>query len=168
MVAAFEAGQPLPESFDALACDLARHQAANIEGYARLCRARGLDLGALASAADIPAVPTDAFKMTRVATFEASNHPLTARAMNSGPLSLRRWPGQPRSANSFASTATTSLAVIRRATTSTRHSRVNSSTIGRIFSRRGLSHRGPSGAVAEQKAVPDVWQQPQNPTRQGE
>jgi hypothetical protein len=72
MVAAFEAGQPLPESFDALACDLARHQAANIEGYARLCRARGLDLGALASAADIPAVPTDAFKMTRVATFEAS------------------------------------------------------------------------------------------------
>jgi hypothetical protein len=72
MVAAFVAGQPPPETFDALACDLARHQAAHIEGYARLCRARGVDLGALASADAIPAVPTDAFKVTRVATFEPS------------------------------------------------------------------------------------------------
>ena len=69
MVAAFVADQPPPEPFDALACDLARHQAAEIEGYARLCRARGVDPAALVSAADIPAVPTDAFKLTRVATF---------------------------------------------------------------------------------------------------
>jgi hypothetical protein len=79
MVATFEAGAPAPESFDALACDLARHQGANIEGYARLCRARGVDLASLASAADIPAVPTDAFKMTRVAAFDASDTVTTFR-----------------------------------------------------------------------------------------
>lgn len=69
MVAAFERGEPSPEPFDALACDLARFQAAEIVGYSRLCRARGVDPSALASAADIPAVPTDAFKVTRVAAF---------------------------------------------------------------------------------------------------
>ncbi|MDB5216707.1 MAG: Long-chain-fatty-acid--luciferin-component ligase [Myxococcaceae bacterium] len=79
MVAAFEAGAPPPEPFDALACDLARHQAASIEGYARLCRARGVDPAKLTSAADIPAVPTDAFKMTRVATFDASDTVTTFR-----------------------------------------------------------------------------------------
>jgi hypothetical protein len=79
MVAAFEAGAPAPESFDALACDLARHQAASIEGYARLCRARGVDLAALTSVAHIPAVPTDAFKLTRVATFEARDAAVTFR-----------------------------------------------------------------------------------------
>jgi len=71
-VAAFEAGEPPPESFDALACDLARHQAREIPGFARLCAARGVDPDTLTSAADIPAVPTDAFKVTRVATFDPS------------------------------------------------------------------------------------------------
>ena len=79
LVSAFSAGAPPPESFDALACDLARYQAARIEGYARLCRARGLDLAALSSAADIPAVPTDAFKMTRVATFSLEETTTTFR-----------------------------------------------------------------------------------------
>lgn len=69
MVSAFERDQASPEPFDALACALARFQASQIEGYARLCRARRVDVGALARAADIPAVPTDAFKLTRVATF---------------------------------------------------------------------------------------------------
>ena len=73
MVTAFEAGEPAPEPFDVLACDLARFQAAHIEGYARLCRARGIDPNALARATDIPAVPTDAFKVTRVATFAESD-----------------------------------------------------------------------------------------------
>jgi hypothetical protein len=68
-VVAFEVGAPPPEPFDTLACDLARFQAAEIEGYARLCRARRVDPSALASATDIPAVPTDAFKVTRVSTF---------------------------------------------------------------------------------------------------
>lgn len=79
MVSAFEAGTAAAEPFDVLACDLARHQAASIEGYARLCRARGVDVATLASAADIPAVPTDAFKVTRVATFDPTATATTFR-----------------------------------------------------------------------------------------
>ncbi len=59
----------MPEAFDRLACDLARFQAARVPGYAKLCRARSVDVGALARAGDAPAVPTEAFKMTRIATF---------------------------------------------------------------------------------------------------
>ncbi len=68
-VAAFERGAPMPEAFDALACDLARFQAENVTGFARLCHTRAIDPRALVRAADIPAVPTDAFKMTRIAAF---------------------------------------------------------------------------------------------------
>lgn len=68
-----------PEPFDALACDLARFQAQHIEGYMRLCRARGVDPNELTRASDIPAVPTDAFKVTRVATFAPSEACATFR-----------------------------------------------------------------------------------------
>jgi hypothetical protein len=68
-VDAFEAGAPSPEAFDTLACDIARFQALTTVGFARLCRARRLDPTSLARAEDVPAVPTDAFKLTRVATF---------------------------------------------------------------------------------------------------
>ncbi len=59
------------EPFDPIARALACHQARFSEGYARMCAARGVDpssspLGAL------PAVPTDAFKLARVATFPAA------------------------------------------------------------------------------------------------
>ena len=67
-VDAYEGGAAMP-SFDELACDLARHQAETSSGFARLCRARGVDPSSLRDANDIPAVPTDAFKLTRVATF---------------------------------------------------------------------------------------------------
>lgn len=68
-IGAFERRETAPEAFDALACDLARFQAAKIEGVARLHRARSVDAAALVHANDIPAVPTDAFKMTRIAAF---------------------------------------------------------------------------------------------------
>jgi hypothetical protein len=68
-VHAFEAGRPMPESFDALASDLARFQAAHVPGYARLCQARGASPAAFHRAADAPAVPTEAFKLSRVAAF---------------------------------------------------------------------------------------------------
>jgi hypothetical protein len=68
-VHAFDAGLPMPEPFDALAADLARFQALRVDGYGRLCRARGLDLARIRSAAEAPAVPTDAFKVSRVAAF---------------------------------------------------------------------------------------------------
>ena len=66
---AFETGAAMPELFDRLACDLARFQASRVEGYGKLCRARGVNLSTLSQATDAPAVPTDAFKIARVATF---------------------------------------------------------------------------------------------------
>jgi hypothetical protein len=67
------------DSFDGLACDLARFQAEHAPGYGRLCRARGVDPAALARAEAIPAVPTDAFKLTRVATFDEAEAVVTFR-----------------------------------------------------------------------------------------
>lgn len=78
-VAAYEGAAPMPESFDVLACDIARHQYENSEGFVRLCRARGVDAALLSSANDIPAVPTDAFKLTRVATFPEGETTATFR-----------------------------------------------------------------------------------------
>jgi acyl-CoA synthetase (AMP-forming)/AMP-acid ligase II len=69
MVRAFERRQPMPEAFDALAVDLARFQQAQVEGYARLCAARGVDPRAIARAEQAPAVPTDAFRLARVFAF---------------------------------------------------------------------------------------------------
>lgn len=60
------------ELFDHLACDLARHQAASCAAVARLFRARKIDASKLETAAEIPAVPTDVFKLTRVATHAPS------------------------------------------------------------------------------------------------
>jgi len=85
-VAAWEAGEASPETFDGFACDLARYQRDHAPGFARLCRARGVDTFAIAE--DIPPVPTDAFKLTRVGTlaegeavttFETSGTTLGAR-----------------------------------------------------------------------------------------
>jgi hypothetical protein len=68
-VRAFESGQGAPEPFNALGCDLARFQASSVDGYARLCHARGVDPGSLRDAHAAPAVPTEAFKLARVAAF---------------------------------------------------------------------------------------------------
>lgn len=71
-VASFERAEGAPEPFDRLACDLARYQAEHVAPYARLLRARGTDAGTFEDAARLPAVPTDAFKHTRVAAFDPS------------------------------------------------------------------------------------------------
>ena len=65
--------------FDAFACELARYQAAHAPGFGRLCAARGVDPAKLLRAADIPPVPTDAFKLTRVATFDEEHTVATFR-----------------------------------------------------------------------------------------
>lgn len=78
-VDAFEAGQPMPEPFDALACDVARFQARFVDGYRRMIAARGLDPSAFARAIDAPAVPTDAFKAARVSAFAPEDTPVTFR-----------------------------------------------------------------------------------------
>lgn len=78
LVEDFEAGREAP-SFDALACELARYQAEHSAGYGRLCHARGIDPAALTRASDIPAVPTDAFKVTHVSTFPPGEAVVTFR-----------------------------------------------------------------------------------------
>ena len=64
----FAAGDETPDTFAGLALDIARFQADASEGFRRLLRARGKRLVALD---DIPPVPSDAFRLARVATFSA-------------------------------------------------------------------------------------------------
>lgn len=80
-VDAFERGTDVPssEAFDALACDVARFQAEHSPGYARLCHARGIDPSRLTQATAVPAVPTDAFKLTHVGVFPAEEATATFR-----------------------------------------------------------------------------------------
>lgn len=66
------------EPFDVLAADLARHQARFAPGYARLCAARRVDPERDPPRA-LPAVPTDAFRVARVATFPAGLEEATFR-----------------------------------------------------------------------------------------
>lgn len=63
--------------FDRFACAVADYQREHAAGFARLCRARGVTT--FARAEDIPAVPTDGFKMTRVATFPEAESKITFR-----------------------------------------------------------------------------------------
>lgn len=72
VVSAYESRLAMPESFDAIACDIARYQASNIPGYATLCKRRGIDPDRIHRASEAPAVPTDLFKLTRVAAFESN------------------------------------------------------------------------------------------------
>lgn len=67
-VAASERGPVDERVFDALACDIARAQAEHCAAHARLYDAVSVDAKELLFADDIPAVPTDAFKLARIAT----------------------------------------------------------------------------------------------------
>jgi len=58
------AGTAPGESFDALAVDIAKYQAAHIPGVARLVAARGADLSDVSA---VPAVPVEAFRLARIA-----------------------------------------------------------------------------------------------------
>ena len=60
-------GAETPESFDALACSIARFQAEAGNGLERLLSARGAEACELRDASQIPAIPTDAFKLRRIA-----------------------------------------------------------------------------------------------------
>ena len=73
------------DSFVGLALDIARFQAEASEGFGRLVRARGAGLEALD---DIPPVPSDAFRLTRVATFPAAHDSL--RFFTSGTTGTER------------------------------------------------------------------------------
>lgn len=60
------------EPFARLAWDLAAHQARHVPAIARLFRARGQDPALPGDVDAIPAVPTDVFRLTRVAAFPES------------------------------------------------------------------------------------------------
>src|SRR5260221_8174476 len=79
MVRAFERGARMPETFDALACDLARFQCEHVPGYARLCAARGVDPRVIDRSARAPVVPTDAFRLARVFAFDERDATVTFR-----------------------------------------------------------------------------------------
>lgn len=55
------------EPFDALAADIARFQIERVAPLGRLARARGLAAASIAAAPDIPALPTEVFRLARVA-----------------------------------------------------------------------------------------------------
>jgi hypothetical protein len=60
------------EGFDGLAMSIARFQATRVPAIGRLVAARGVDLYAARHAGEIPAVPSDVFRLTRVAAHPAS------------------------------------------------------------------------------------------------
>lgn len=62
------------DTFESLALDIARYQAKYIPGFARLVDAAS---GGLACVGDIPAVPVDAFRMTRIAAHPSDQDELT-------------------------------------------------------------------------------------------
>lgn len=66
-------GAELPESFDALGVSIATFQAEHQPGYARLCAARGVDPRQAERLAELPAVPTDTFRLMRVAAHPAED-----------------------------------------------------------------------------------------------
>jgi hypothetical protein len=64
-------GGATAESFDALGLDIARHQAEHVPVYRRLVASRGCDPRGAKMVRELPAVPTDAFRLARVAAHSA-------------------------------------------------------------------------------------------------
>ena len=68
--AAGERALDLGPEFDEIALDIASLQHSAQPGYARLCAARGVTPSAAGRADALPPVPTDAFKLARVSSFD--------------------------------------------------------------------------------------------------
>jgi hypothetical protein len=60
-------GEAPAETFDTLALDIARHQAAHVPAVGRLFASRGCHLMKTESVRELPALPTDVFRLTRIA-----------------------------------------------------------------------------------------------------
>lgn len=78
-IAASARGEAPAEAFDALGLDLARFQARASAPYARLLAARGAEPSRARALAELPAVPTDAFKLTRIAAHPPELDAITFR-----------------------------------------------------------------------------------------
>ncbi len=66
-IEASEKGAAPAETFDSLGLDIARHQAEHVPVYRRLVASRGCDPRSAPMVRELPAVPTDAFRLARVA-----------------------------------------------------------------------------------------------------
>ncbi|HMI86568.1 MAG TPA: acyl-protein synthetase [Polyangiaceae bacterium] len=69
---ASEKGDITAESFDELGLDIARHQAEHVPAYRRLTSHRRCHPRDATSVREVPAVPTDAFRLTRIAAHTPS------------------------------------------------------------------------------------------------
>lgn len=67
------------EPFDALGLAIAAFQAETQPGYARLCAARGVNPREASSVSELPAVPTDTFRLTRIASHPPEDDVITFR-----------------------------------------------------------------------------------------
>jgi hypothetical protein len=103
---ASEKSQATAETFDALALAIARHQGAHVPAYRRLVASRRADLREAASVRELPAVPTDAFRLTRIAAHPPSDDVVVFRT--SGTTSGAR--GE----HALSTTATYELAALAR------------------------------------------------------
>ena len=67
------------ESFDAIGLAIARFQAEHVPAYQRLLRSLALRVEDIGSVRELPAVPTDAFRLTRVAAHPKSEDAIVFR-----------------------------------------------------------------------------------------
>lgn len=102
-------GETPAETFDAIGLAVARHQAAGVAPYRRLLTSSGCDVERAATVRELPAVPTDVFRLARIAAHPASDdvalfrtsgttsgargeHPLSTTATyETGALAWGRW-----------------------------------------------------------------------------
>jgi hypothetical protein len=78
-IAASAQGESPAESFDALGLSIARYQADRVPAYGRLLAAKDVDLRRTEWVRDLPAVPTDAFRLARIAAHAAEEDAVVFR-----------------------------------------------------------------------------------------
>src|SRR4051794_1142275 len=72
-------GGSTAESFETLALAIAAYQSEHVPAYARLLAAAGVDPRAVATVRELPAVPTDAFRLARIAAHLPENDAVVFR-----------------------------------------------------------------------------------------
>jgi hypothetical protein len=86
--------RPEPESFERLALEVFRHQFEAVGAYRCYCQARGVELGAVRSVDDVPAVSTVAFKYAALAMEGAAESAGAAVFLTSGTTQGREGRGR--------------------------------------------------------------------------
>src|SRR5258708_16798479 len=76
--------RPVDKDFDRLAIEVFRYQFESVLPYRRFCEERGVNLGAIRSVDEIPAVSNAAFKYVDLAADDAASSPDTMVFLTSG------------------------------------------------------------------------------------